>query len=933
MRIVFAAVVLAASFLAAVAAQAAERKVALVIGNGAYTGAGILANTVNDAAAVADKLEALGFEVSLVTDADRRGAIAAIDDFSRSLQGSDVAFLFYAGHGMQIEGDNFLLPVDVDVSSERALRYSAIDIGEVVADMERRARVALVVLDACRDNPYLKSLARTAAEDRGAIPLAGLSLMQLSGRGAIIAYAAAAGEVASDGAGSHSPYTAALLEEIDKRGVEVGLMFRRVAGRVFDGSNGSQRPELLVRLVDEVYLNPAPEAAVATLETATPAAKEAVVVAQAEIAAPAVRSAKSDGFFGNKAIHRPAWADVVTVPAPGAWAPQPAAALAEADGNDGFASAQDLPLDASVTTRIAPLGDVDWFRVSVPVAGELRVSVAASPDNLDLYARLWSADRAVVGDWQGAGRVGGGLDAAFAVAAPGDYWLELTDGSNDAENAAAFEAAVSFVPANDPLEPNNGLGAAQPIPLPAGFAPAIYPRGDADWYRIWVPQPGLLTLRAEKVPDNLDIAMRLWSLDGTVIRDWQVPPRPGGDTVLEAELAEPGIYAIELVDSNNDGESTTTFAFSTLFRPVEDEAEPNGSFGAATLQEPASLSGSKSRRVAIFPLGDADWTAVDVHHPGELKLLATGIPQNLDVYMRVWNANKDVVRDWVGPLRLGGDIDTFADLAVPGRYFIEMVDGNDDASSPELFSFAYAFTPEPDQYEPNNGMAAASPLTPGGEVAFNILPQGDADWFRIEAPSQGELVVELDEGPENLDLYFRVWDADRQVVRDWVAPYRKGGLTEGFADLPRAGVYFIEIVDGNDDARAIEHATLRTMFTATADPLEPNDTFGAAKPVETGGSHAAFILPQSDVDWYALDAKQPGELIVTVDEVDPALDIWVRLWDENGVAGNWFGPPRPGGVTDAAIPVPAAGRYWLELADGNNDARSAKPFRVSFGFR
>ncbi len=241
---------------------------ALVIGNGAYQGAGRLANTVNDAEGIAEALKDLGFEVTLAENIDRHDAIGTIDGFTRKLAGADVAFLFYAGHGMQIGGRNFLLPVDVDISSERALRYSAIDIGEVVNEMEARARVALVVLDACRDNPYVDVVAQSEQDDRAAKPLQGLSLMQLTGRGAIIAYAAAAGEVASDGSGGHSPYTEALLAEIEKPGVEVGLMFRRAAGRVFEATRGQQRPELLVRLVDEVYLKPAPVVQVAAAPAA-----------------------------------------------------------------------------------------------------------------------------------------------------------------------------------------------------------------------------------------------------------------------------------------------------------------------------------------------------------------------------------------------------------------------------------------------------------------------------------------------------------------------------------------------------------------------------------------------------------------------------------------------------------------------------------------
>ena len=198
----------------------------------------------------------------------------------------------------------------------------------------------------------------------------------------------------------------------------------------------------------------------------------------------------------------------------------------------------------------------------------------------------------------------------------------------------------------------------------------------------------------------------------------------------------------------------------------------------------------------------------------------------------------------------------------------------------------------------------------------------------------GELAIVIDESPPNLDLYFRVWDANRQVVRDWVAPYRKGGATEGFADLPRAGSYFIEVVDGNNDERSVLPATLATTFTPIADTaFEPDDRFGAAKPLKLGEPVMTNILPIRDADWYLIQAPRAGNFIVTADQVDQNLDIYVRVWNAEAVPGNWFGPPRPGGVTDAQISVPGPGQYRLEVVDGNNDQRSKKPFRLKVDFK
>ena len=236
--------------IAATAATAdAKKRVALIVGNGAYVNAPTLPNPTNDAKAIAADLERLGFEVHLALDVTQQQGLDELDRFASALPGAEAAIFFYSGHGMQIDGSNFLLPVDVEATSERAVRYGSIDISEIVREMERNAEVAIVVLDACRDNPFAAQLQSAAPRSRAlGAPTRGLAVIKPSGNGTIIAYAAAAGAVASDGTSEHSPYTAALLEHMSAPNVEVGLMFRRVAGEVVEETDGTQTPEVLIRL-------------------------------------------------------------------------------------------------------------------------------------------------------------------------------------------------------------------------------------------------------------------------------------------------------------------------------------------------------------------------------------------------------------------------------------------------------------------------------------------------------------------------------------------------------------------------------------------------------------------------------------------------------------------------------------------------------------
>src|SRR5262249_26742355 len=151
-------------------------------------------------------------------------------------------------------------------------------------------------------------------------------------------------------------------------------------------------------------------------------------------------------------------------------------------------------------------------------------------------------------------------------------------------------------------------------------------------------------------------------------------------------------------------------------------------------------------------------------------------------------------------------------------------------------------------YEPNDSAGRATPLRPGGSVAFAILPLGDADWFRLAIEQPGELAVSIDEGPKTLDLVVRVLDGDLRDLTGWIQPYAKGGLTEGFADLRTPGAYYLEVRDGGNDARSIEPATLRTRFAPSIAEGEPDDTFGSAAAEPLVGVSQRSILPVGDAD-------------------------------------------------------------------------------------
>jgi hypothetical protein len=247
--------------LAAAAAPAlADKRVALVIGNAAYRSITPLQNPGNDAADVAAALRRLDFDAVAATDLDRSGMNDALDRFSRLADGADIAVVYYSGHGMQFGGTNYLLPVDARLDSAADVnRFRLMPLDDVMEAL-RRVRVAVLVLDACRNNPVEAELKRrltTATGDRGEAALTRGLKPQPAGNGLLIAYATQANDVASDGDGRHSPFTTAFLNNVETPGIDLRLMMLKVQDEVDSLTAHRQRPEVSNSIVGEFRLKPA----------------------------------------------------------------------------------------------------------------------------------------------------------------------------------------------------------------------------------------------------------------------------------------------------------------------------------------------------------------------------------------------------------------------------------------------------------------------------------------------------------------------------------------------------------------------------------------------------------------------------------------------------------------------------------------------------
>ncbi len=233
-----------------------QKRVALVLGNSAYQNATELANPKNDADAISKKLAGLGFTVITGLDGSKSDMEKSIREFVKQLDGADVALLFYAGHGMQVNGNNYLIPIDAKLEESTALDFETINLAAILNFMNGEDRISIALLDACRDNPLSRTFARSLGKSRSSLIGRGLARPDVGNGEILIGFATAPGETAADGEGDNSPFTTALIKHMDAKDLDIELMMKRVKRDVYEATQEEQEPFVESGLRQEFHFNP-----------------------------------------------------------------------------------------------------------------------------------------------------------------------------------------------------------------------------------------------------------------------------------------------------------------------------------------------------------------------------------------------------------------------------------------------------------------------------------------------------------------------------------------------------------------------------------------------------------------------------------------------------------------------------------------------------
>src|SRR5579863_4775869 len=218
----------------------AEKRVAFVVGNSNYQNVVALANPANDAAAITDMFKRAGFDVvDSRRDLKNAEMRRALRDFTEKARDADIAVIYYAGHGIEVDGTNYLVPIDAALERDTDAYDEAISLDRILQAIEPAKQLRLVILDACRDNPFAKTMKRTVSSRTLGRGLAGVEPARPN---TLIAFAAKGGSTAADGDDTHSPFTTALLKYLARPGLELGKAFRLVRDDVMNATGNKQEP-------------------------------------------------------------------------------------------------------------------------------------------------------------------------------------------------------------------------------------------------------------------------------------------------------------------------------------------------------------------------------------------------------------------------------------------------------------------------------------------------------------------------------------------------------------------------------------------------------------------------------------------------------------------------------------------------------------------
>lgn len=489
--------------------------------------------------------------------------------------------------------------------------------------------------------------------------------------------------------------------------------------------------------------------------------------------------------------------------------------------NETYEGSPSINCNVSYLAFIQENGDKDWYNVTLPESGILKVTLTSVPTNLDLHVEIHQLIGNVLTKITNdiIGNASGGQDIfANAVVAAGTYFILVEDESNNMSSGTdSYDMLVSCKP--NGFELNQIYEDAALIPSDTCFEENIFgfnylfpEDNDVDWFKVNLSEPGVLKVALTSVPSALDINVTIYELIGGVLTKITNDTKgnaTGGDDIFAYAVVASDSFLISVEDEGNNGNVEETYNFCVEFKP--NQLELNQIYeDAAPIPADTCFEANIFGFNYLFPEdNDVDWFEVTLDEPGVLEVALTSVPSIIDlnvaVYQVINNVLTKITNDNTGSASGGQDIFANAVLAA-GTYLIVVEDENDNGNTEETFSFCVEFTPndlELNQLYEDAAAISTDTCFEANIYGFNYLfpEENDIDWFEIQVVTTCTLNIDITSVPTDVDLNLALY----QVVNNVLTLITDdGGSASGGQDrfLDRIidpGTYLILVEDENDN--------------------------------------------------------------------------------------------------------------------------------------
>jgi flagellar hook assembly protein FlgD/phage anti-repressor protein len=551
------------------------------------------------------------------------------------------------------------------------------------------------------------------------------------------------------------------------------------------------------------------------------------------------------------------------------------------------------------------------------------ISATNMPSNINASLYIYNGSQGLIAS-QYSGGYGQDINLQLEIPVIGDYYVRIYDNSNNDSSLELYQLQVDFTVNPDIYEPNNNFANAADYTLGEAINPAIFPKGDQDYFKFTTTAAGILDISVTNIPSNINGYLRVYNGSQSQIA-YKYSGGNGQDINLQTELPAAGDYYIYIYDASNDASSLDLYQLQVDFTGNPDIYEPNDDFASA-----ADYPLGEAINPTIFPKGDQDYFKFTTTKAGIADISATNVPSNINASLYIYNSSQGLIASQYSG-GYGQDINLQLELSSAGDYYIHIFDEANNASSVELYQLQVDFTANPDIYEPNDDFADAADYTIGEAINPAIFPRGDQDYFKFSVTATGIVDISVLNIAANINACMRVYNASQgQIAFQYSGGYGQDMTLS--TRLPQAGEYYIHIYDDSNNASSPELYELHVDFTVNPDIYEPNDDFASAADYTLGETINPTIFPQGDQDYFKFSVTSAGMIDVSVTNIPADINAWLRIWNNSRgqvtfkYSGGWGQDIR------LSIELPQAGEYYLHIYDDANNTASISPYQVQTGF-